>query len=89
MFACICNAVTDEQVIGAIDQGAETVEAIGTATKAGTCCGCCRDHLEDLIVERRYARPQAAGDPRTRFACSQPASQGRTFLPLADRAEVR
>jgi bacterioferritin-associated ferredoxin len=59
MFACICNAVTDDQVVSAIDQGADTVEGIGAATKAGTCCGCCHDHLEDLIAERRFATVSA------------------------------
>ncbi len=60
MFACICNAVTDERVISAIDLGADTVEAVGEATKAGTCCGGCRDHLEDLIAERCLACPLGA-----------------------------
>jgi bacterioferritin-associated ferredoxin len=59
VFACICNAVTDDQVTTAIDQGAETVESIGEATKAGTCCGGCRDHLEDLIAERCLTCPLA------------------------------
>jgi bacterioferritin-associated ferredoxin len=51
MFACICNAVTDDQVSAAIEQGATSVEAVGSATDAGTCCGSCQDHLEDLIAE--------------------------------------
>jgi bacterioferritin-associated ferredoxin len=59
MYACICNAVTDDQVITAIDRGADTVEAVGDATRAGTCCGGCRDHLEDLIAERCLACPLA------------------------------
>ena len=59
MFACICNAVTDDQVITAIDRGADTVEAVGHATKAGTCCGGCQDHLEDLVAERCRACPLA------------------------------
>jgi bacterioferritin-associated ferredoxin len=43
--------VTDDQVSTAIDQGATSVEAVGHATRAGTCCGSCQDHLEDLIAE--------------------------------------
>jgi len=60
VFACICNAVTDEQVVSAIDLGAETVEAVGEATRAGTTCGSCQDHLEDLILERCRACPLVA-----------------------------
>jgi bacterioferritin-associated ferredoxin len=52
VFACICNAVTEDQVNSAIDMGADTVEAVGDATCAGTTCGTCHDHLEALIVER-------------------------------------
>lgn len=59
MYACICNAVTDGEVMSAIDLGADTVEAIGCATRAGTTCGCCQDHLEDLIMERCQTCPLA------------------------------
>jgi bacterioferritin-associated ferredoxin len=52
VFACICHAVTDDEVAVAVDMGAATVEAVGTVTGAGTGCGSCRSHLEDLIVER-------------------------------------
>ena len=52
MFACICNAVTDEQVGAAIDRGATTVRAVAEATCAGTSCGTCQDHIEDLIAQR-------------------------------------
>jgi bacterioferritin-associated ferredoxin len=57
VFACICNAVTNDQVNAAIDAGADTVGAVGEATKAGTTCGSCQDHLEDLIFERCQACP--------------------------------
>jgi bacterioferritin-associated ferredoxin len=57
VFACVCNAVTDDQVINAIDSGADTVEAVGDATRAGTTCGSCQDHLEDLIMEQCHACP--------------------------------
>ena len=59
VFACICRAVTDERVCAAIDQGATTVEAVASATGAGTGCGTCRVHLADLIGERRQECPCA------------------------------
>jgi bacterioferritin-associated ferredoxin len=59
VFACVCNAVTDERVIDAIDLGADTIEAVGDATRAGTTCGTCQDHLENLIMERCRACPLA------------------------------
>ena len=59
VFACICNAVTYDQVISAIDLGADSVEAVGDVTRAGTCCGSCADHIEDLIAERCLTCPLA------------------------------
>lgn len=52
MYACICTAVTIDEVESAIDAGATTVEAIGELTSAGTTCGSCHDTLEELIAER-------------------------------------
>ena len=49
MYACICSAVTVEQVTAAIDAGADSIDAVGERTTAGTTCGSCHDHLEDLI----------------------------------------
>jgi bacterioferritin-associated ferredoxin len=52
VYACICNAVTVDQVAAAVDAGARSVEAVGARTRAGTDCSCCHDHLEDIITEQ-------------------------------------
>ena len=49
MYACICQAVTDDEVVEAVTAGAVSVEAVGHATFAGTGCGGCHDTLEQLI----------------------------------------
>lgn len=59
MFACICRAVTDDQVSAAVDGGATTVKAVAAQTRAGTGCGTCRDHLRALIEEHSRTRPEA------------------------------
>jgi bacterioferritin-associated ferredoxin len=59
VFACICCAVTIDEVHTAIDAGAETVTAVSDATDAGTGCGTCHDRLEGLI-EGRIGCPLAA-----------------------------
>jgi bacterioferritin-associated ferredoxin len=59
VFACICRAVTEDQVHAAIDAGATTVEAVANATRAGTGCGSCRPVVEGLIDERCRACPMA------------------------------
>ena len=60
MFACICQAVTCDQIDAALDDGADTVEAVGDATGAGTGCGTCHDRIEDMICERALRCPVAA-----------------------------
>jgi bacterioferritin-associated ferredoxin len=52
VFACICMAVTCEEVDAAIDEGADTVEAVGEVTAAGTGCGTCQDRIECMISQR-------------------------------------
>jgi bacterioferritin-associated ferredoxin len=52
VFACICRAVTSDEVSTAIDNGAVTVEAVSMATGAGTGCGTCRDRIANVIGER-------------------------------------
>jgi bacterioferritin-associated ferredoxin len=52
VFACICRAVTRDEVSTAIDNGAATVEAVSMATGAGTGCGTCRDRIGTMIGER-------------------------------------
>ena len=49
MYACICNAVTDDEVTDAVHAGAETGDEVGDVTLAGTTCGGCHSTLESLI----------------------------------------
>jgi bacterioferritin-associated ferredoxin len=59
VYACICHAVTVDEVGDACDAGAETIEQVGEATRAGTSCRNCHDHLEDIIAERCASCPLA------------------------------
>jgi bacterioferritin-associated ferredoxin len=52
VFACICRAVTRDEVNTAIDDGAATVAAVAKATRACTSCGTCRDRIRSMISER-------------------------------------
>ena len=49
MYVCICNAVTDRDIMKAIDEGVSTVEGLGDALNVGTCCGRCKSCAEGLI----------------------------------------
>lgn len=52
MFACICRAVTSDQVDTAIESGAVTVKAVSRATGACTGCGTCLERIRGMIGER-------------------------------------
>jgi bacterioferritin-associated ferredoxin len=60
MFACICLAVTCDEVGAALDEGAATIEEVGEATGAGTGCGTCQERIGDMIGERARQCPLAA-----------------------------
>jgi bacterioferritin-associated ferredoxin len=57
VFACICRAVTDDEVRDAVDRGAATVAQVARQTRAGAGCGTCHEQLKCLIEERGAACP--------------------------------
>jgi bacterioferritin-associated ferredoxin len=59
VYACICKAVTVQEVSAAIDAGADTIESVGAATQAGTSCRSCHDHLDEILESRCGACPLA------------------------------
>jgi NAD(P)H-nitrite reductase large subunit len=59
VFACICAAVDEQDILAAVDQGADSIMAVASVTRAGTGCGSCHDHIEDLIELRCGACPLA------------------------------
>ena len=51
MFACICRAVTSDEVSAAIDAGAATLAQVAKATGACTSCGMCKDRIRGMLGE--------------------------------------
>ncbi|GAB2476331.1 (2Fe-2S)-binding protein [Jatrophihabitans fulvus] len=60
MYVCICHAVTDDEIEDAVDAGADSVAAVGLSTRAGTTCGTCHDHIDDIVAERCGPCPLAS-----------------------------
>ena len=52
---CSCYSVASGSIIREIENGADSVQAIGAKLKAGTNCGSCRSELQRLIHEHRLA----------------------------------
>ena len=53
MFVCLCQAVTESEVLDAIDAGATDLDALSNQTGVSTGCGCCREHAEALLQSRQ------------------------------------
>lgn len=58
VFACICRAVTSDDVGMAMDNGAATVAAVARATGACTRCGICKDRIRAMLDERTEPCPR-------------------------------
>ncbi|MGD8910430.1 MAG: (2Fe-2S)-binding protein [Chromatiales bacterium] len=50
MYVCLCNRVTDSQILDAAGQGANTLEALSQQLKMATCCGRCTECIHDLLA---------------------------------------
>ena len=59
MYVCQCSAATVREVEAAIDAGADSVDAVGDATGAGTGCGGCHPTIEAILDRRCAACPRA------------------------------
>ena len=53
MYVCLCKAVSESEVLDAIDAGAASVEALSEQLGVATGCGCCREHAEELVRHRQ------------------------------------
>ena len=50
MYVCLCNAVTEREVVAAVlEDGADSVAAVGELTLAGTGCGSCHSRIEGVL----------------------------------------
>ena len=60
MYVCICNAVTNDDIHGAVHAGAGCVRTICDATKAARTCGTCFHRVREVATEAlsRCLEPQ-------------------------------
>ncbi len=68
MYVCVCNAVTDRDIGGAVASGCSSLqelrEQLGVGACCGRCTGCAREVLHDSLhvhaPHRLTAAPQLA-----------------------------
>ncbi|MFV8166176.1 (2Fe-2S)-binding protein [Mycobacterium sp. 134] len=49
MYVCLCHGITRQTVVAAMHDGASTTRKVVTATTAGSDCGRCRRHIQEII----------------------------------------
>ncbi|MCW8876880.1 MAG: (2Fe-2S)-binding protein [Kangiellaceae bacterium] len=51
VYVCICNAVTDSQIIEAQQAGLSTMKEITEHLGVGNCCGRCVETAEEVLAQ--------------------------------------
>ena len=51
MYICICNAVTDSEIIQAHQSGKKTFKQISQHLGVGQCCGRCVNNAKQVIAD--------------------------------------
>jgi len=49
MYVCICHAVTDRDIMKAVDKGATSLQDLSDELNVATCCGRCADCANNLL----------------------------------------
>lgn len=49
MFICVCNAITEKEIIESITKGNDSLEKLKQALNIATSCGCCEKWITDYI----------------------------------------
>lgn len=50
-LVCVCNMVTEKEILTALKKGARSTSDIQLATKAGTSCGKCLMTIDRIVEE--------------------------------------
>ncbi|HAX95681.1 MAG TPA: (2Fe-2S)-binding protein [Prolixibacteraceae bacterium] len=61
-LVCLCNLVTEKEILSAIRDGAVSLHDVTELTGAGESCGRCRPIIENMLNEAAVnAEPNAQG----------------------------
>ncbi len=50
MIVCLCNAISEREIIQAANEGASTLEHLSDRLNLGACCGACMDCAADCLA---------------------------------------
>ncbi|WP_372771899.1 (2Fe-2S)-binding protein [Mangrovibacterium sp.] len=57
-LVCICNMVSEQEIINELKKGALDTSDIQYATRAGTSCGKCLMTIDQIVEEYHASQPQ-------------------------------
>jgi bacterioferritin-associated ferredoxin len=63
MYVCVCNTVTDGQILEAAQLGAGSLDDLQRDLKVGTCCGRCCDCARKILHQARMAKHVEGANP--------------------------
>lgn len=49
MYVCVCNAITERDIRGAVTLGAASVDDLKATLGVATCCGRCEESARQLL----------------------------------------
>lgn len=78
MYVCICNAVTDRQIVEALSEGADTLAKLQKKLAVSTCCGSCITAIEDILCR---VSTNSHNNPHQSWLPSSARQQGLKFSP--------
>jgi bacterioferritin-associated ferredoxin len=55
MIVCVCEGVSDREIVANIQAGASSLNELGRRCRAGLDCGRCREMIRGMLGERRRA----------------------------------
>ena len=76
MYICICNAVTDSEIIKAHREGKSTFKQISQHLGVGKCCGRCVNNAKQVIADSQKQMQASAVsyfNPLNQVAAATPA----------------
>ncbi len=65
MIVCVCHGVSDRAIVAEVQGGCTSFEALQSATRVATCCGCCEDCARQVMVAAQIvADARATSSPK-------------------------
>ena len=62
MYVCVCNAVTESQVLRAVEAGVRNLRGLKTHLGIALECGRCASHAHGLLRGEQTSRAQCSKD---------------------------